>query len=194
MELVNEPLDLASLDGGCIQGCRVDLGVDILDKEDGRCMPAPFFIGEFVPLQVGHECRVDHHVRPAALPPFLGIIEHIAFLVRPEIAHVNVVDLRHLPGKIPDHLQGKPSVDLKVLGDVLDLFPDGVTPPVHLLVGELRLQGSDGHLVPGYIVNVPVDDRPQGGYIVVQFQEIVRIGVPRPPFHHVPTGIDPLRW
>ena len=190
VEFINQSLNLTGFDGCSIQGCRIDLGVDILDKEDRGGMPVPLLIGEFLPFELGQECRIDNHVRPAALSPFLGIVEHIPLLVCPEITHVNVVDLCHLPGKIPDHLESESTIDFKILCNVLDLFPDGVTPPVHLLVSEFLLEGHDGHIIPCYIINIPVDDGSQGGDIVIQIQEIVRICIPCAPFHHVPPCKD----
>ena len=158
MEFVNESLNLASLDGGCIKGCRVDLGVDILDKENGGGMPVPFLIGEFLPLQSRHEGRIDNHVRPAPFPPFLGIVEHITLLVCTEIPHVYIIDLRNLTRIITDYLESESAIYLVVFGDVLHLLPDSVTPPVYLVVQIFRLEGQDGDIIPRNVVNVSVND------------------------------------
>ena len=45
VEFINLPFNLACLDGCSIKRCRIDLCVDILDKQDGGGMPVPLLIG-----------------------------------------------------------------------------------------------------------------------------------------------------
>ena len=158
VELIDKPLNLAGLDGCCVQRCRIDLGVDILNEEDGGGMPVPLLIGEFLPFQSRHEGGIDNHVRPAPFSPFLGIVENITLLVCTEIPHVHIIDLRNLTRIITDYLEGKSAIYLVVFGDVLHLLPDSVTPPVYLVAQIIRLEGQDGDIIPRNVVNVPVND------------------------------------
>ena len=53
VKFINQSLNLTGFDGCSIQWRRIDLGMDILDKEYGGGLPVSLLIGEFLPFNLG---------------------------------------------------------------------------------------------------------------------------------------------
>ena len=137
-------------------------------------------------LPIFHELGIGDDFVGLGVPlaKVLGIVEHIIFLVAAEVAEVNVVDFRNgLQVLSPDHLQGESAIHEIVLGHTPHKVADGIAPVVHSI---LPLQGlGDGDIITNHKVYSAVDDGPQGGHIVVEVQQVVRVVVFLSPEHHI---------